>query len=186
MNPPPVWLSDTLGQTCHCRTVAMPLLLKIENLAKGPVHLRGELAVDELQMESLDELIEIGGPLEYDLTAKRAGDNISLQGSMGMRLKCECARCLQTFVYRVELPDWSCFLPLSGEGNIELINDSADLTPYLREDTFLSFPQHPLCESGCDESPQAGVDGKPPGIKLASGNHSEASAWAELDQLNLE
>ena len=93
----------------------MPLLLKIENLAKGPVHLRGELAVDELQMESLDELIEIGGPLEYDLTAKRAGDNISLQGRMGMRLKCECARCLQPFEYRVELPDWSCFLPLSGE-----------------------------------------------------------------------
>ena len=65
----------------------MPLLLKIETLAKGPVRLRGELAMDELQMESLDELIEIGGPLEYDLTAKRAGDNISLQGSMGMRPK---------------------------------------------------------------------------------------------------
>ena len=164
----------------------MPLLLNIETLAKGAVPLRGELAVDELQMESLDELIKIGGPLEYDLTAKRAGDNISLQGRMGMRLKCECARCLQQFEYRVELPDWSCFLPLSGEEKIELINDSADLTPYLREDTFLAFPQHPLCESGCDESPQAGVDGKPPGIKLASGKHSEASAWAELDQLNLE
>ena len=164
----------------------MPLLLKIEILAKGPVSLRGELAVDELQMETLDELIKIGGPLEYDLTAKRAGDTISLQGSMGMHLKCECARCLQPFEYRVELQDWSCFIPLSGKGNIQLINDSADLTPYLREDTFLSFPQHPLCESGCDESPQASVDGKVPSLKLASGNHSEASAWAELDQLNLE
>jgi uncharacterized metal-binding protein YceD (DUF177 family) len=105
---------------------------------------------------------------------------------MGMRLKCECARCLQPFEYRVELRDWSCFLPLSGEETIELINDSADLTPYLREDTFLAFPQHPLCESGCDESPQASVDGKAPTLKLASGNHSETSAWAELDQLNLE
>ena len=64
----------------------MPLLLKIETLAKGAVRLRGELAVDELQMESLDELIKIGGPLEYDLTAKRAGDNISLQGRMGCLL----------------------------------------------------------------------------------------------------
>ena len=164
----------------------MPLLLKIEILAKGPVSLRGKLAVDELQMETLDELIKIGGPLEYDLTAKRAGDNISLQGSMRMHLKCECARCLQPFENRVELQDWSCFIPLSGEGNIQLINDSADLTPYLREDTFLSFPQHPLCESGCDESPQPGVEGKPSTFKLASGNHNEASAWAELDQLNLE
>ena len=164
----------------------MPLLLKIEMLAEGPVSLRGELAVDELQMETLDELIKIGGPLEYDLTAKRAGDNISLQGSMGMLLKCECARCLQPFEYRVELQEWSCLLPLSGEGNVELINASADLTPYLREDTFLSFPQHPLCETGCDESPKAGVDGKPTTLKLDSGNHNEASAWAELDQLNLE
>ena len=164
----------------------MPLLLKIEILAKGPVSLRGELAVDELQMETLDELIKIGGPLEYDLTAKRAGDTISLQGSMRMHLKCECARCLQSFEYRVELQDWSCFIPLSGKGNIQLINDSADLTPYLREDTFLSFPQHPLCESGCDESPQPGVEGKSSTFKLASGNHNEASDWAELDQLNLE
>ena len=164
----------------------MPLLLKIEILANGPVSLRGELAVDELQMETLDELIKIGGPLEYDLTAKRAGDTISLQGSMGMHLKCECARCLQPFEYRVELQDWSCFIPLSGKGNIQLINDSADLTPYLREDMFLAFPQHPLCGSGCDESPQASVDGKAPTLKLASGNHSEVSAWAELDQLNLE
>ena len=165
----------------------MPLLLKIETLAKGAVRLRGELAVDELQMESLDELIKIGGPLEYDLTAKRAGDNISLQGCMGMRLKCECARCLQPFEYRVELPDWSCFLPLSGEEKIELINDSADLTPYLREDTFLAFPQHPLCEPGCGGSPKwTGGDGKPLKIKEACGEPSEASVWSKLDNLKLE
>ena len=165
----------------------MPLLLKIETLAKGPVRLRGELAVEELQMESLDELIEVGGPLEYDLTAKRAGDNISLQGRMGMRLKCECARCLQPFEYRVELPDWSCFLPLSGEEKIELINDSADLTPYLREDTFLAFPQHPLCEPGCGGSPKwTGGDGKPLKIKEASAGPSEASVWSKLDNLNLD
>ena len=42
----------------------MPLLLKIETLVKGPVRLRGNLAVHELQMESLDELIESGEPLE--------------------------------------------------------------------------------------------------------------------------
>ena len=186
MNPPAVWLSDFLGQACRRQIVAMPLILKIETLSKGPLHLRGEIAADKMQMESLDELIEVGGPLEYDLTAKRTGDNISLQGRIGMRLKCECARCLQPFEYRVELPDWSCLLLLSGEEKIELINDSADLTPYLREDTFLAFPQHPLCESWCGESPQTGVDGKPPGIKLASNKHGGASAWAELDQLNLE
>ncbi len=164
----------------------MPLLLKIESLAKGPVHLKGELAVGELQMESLDELVEIGGPLGYDLTATQAGDSISLRGRMGMHLNCECARCLRPFKYQVKLPGWICLLPLSGEGKIEIIDGSADLTPHLREYTFLAFPQHPLCESGCDKSPQTGVDGKPPTLKLASGKHSEASAWAELDQLKLD
>ena len=165
----------------------MPLLLKIEILAKGPVSLRGELAVDELQMETLDELIKIGGPLEYDLTAKRAGDTISLQGSMGMHLKCECARCLQPFEYRVELQDWSCFIPLSGKGNIQLINDSADLTPYLREDTFLAFPQHPLCGSECGGiAKMAEIRENPTHSEQPPDEPKDENVWAELDKLNLK
>ncbi len=164
----------------------MPLLLKIESLAKGPVHLEGKLTVDELQMESLDELVEIGEPLEYDLTASRAGDSISIRGRMGMRLNCECARCLRPFKYQVKLSEWICLLPLTGEEKIEIIDGSADLTPFLREDSFLAFPQHPLCESGCNKSPQTGADGKQPTLKLASRKQNEASAWAELDQLKLD
>ena len=39
----------------------MPLLLNIETLAKGPVRLRGELSPEELDMETLDELVEDKG-----------------------------------------------------------------------------------------------------------------------------
>ena len=165
----------------------MPLLLNIESLANGPVRLKGELSPEELDMETLDELVKANEPLDYDLMAERAGDNILLRGRLSMRLQCECARCLQAFVHGVELPDWSCLLPLAGEEKIELTNVSADLTPYLREDTFLAFPQHPLCETGCNESPKwTEGDGKQLKIKEASDEPSEASVWSKLDKLNLE
>ena len=164
----------------------MPLLLNIETLADGPVQLKGELSPEELGMETLDELVEANAPLDYDLTAERAGDNILLQGQITMRLQCECARCLRAFEHRVELQGWSCLLPLNGDEKIELINNSGDLTPYLREDTFLSFPQHPLCEPGCDGSPKlAWGESKPLKITEASGKTSEASVWSKLDNLNL-
>ena len=164
----------------------VPLLLNIETLADGPVQLKGELSAEELDMETLDELVAANAPLDYDLTAERAGDNILLQGQITMRLQCECARCLRAFEHRVELPEWSCLLPLNGDEKIELINNSGDLTPYLREDTFLAFPQHPLCEPGCDGSPKlAWGESKPLKITEASGKTNEASVWSKLDNLNL-
>ena len=104
----------------------VPLLLNIEALANGPVQLKGELSPEELGMETLDELVEADEPLDYDLTAERAGDNILLQGQITMRLQCECARCLRAFEHRVELQGWSCLLPLNGDEKIELINNSGD------------------------------------------------------------
>ena len=164
----------------------MPLLLNIESLTNGPVQLKGELSSEELDMETLDELVKADEPLDYDLTAERAGDNILLQGQITMRLQCECARCLRAFEYRLELQEWSYLLPLNGAEKIELTNNSADLTPYLREDTFLAFPQHPLCKPGCGESPKLGWgDGKPLEIKEVSDKTSEASIWSKLDNLNL-
>ena len=165
----------------------MPLYLNIETLANGPVELKGELSPEELEMETLDDLVEANEPLGYDLTAERTGDNVLLRGRLRIRLQCECARCLRPFEHQIDLPDWSCLLPLAGAEKIELTGVSADLTPYLREDTFLAFPQHPLCEPGCG----------PPRKRTSRGGHSlkiweatsgndEASVWAELDNLNLD
>ena len=40
-------------------------------------------------------------------------------------------------------------LPLEGEEAVSVVNDCVDLTPYVREDILLEFPQHPLCEPEC-------------------------------------
>ena len=107
----------------------MPLFLNIETLANGPVELKGELSPEELEMETLDELVEANQPLGYALTAERTGENVLLRGSLWMRLQCECARCLRPFEHHIDLPDWSCLLPLAGAEKIELTGVSADLTP---------------------------------------------------------
>jgi uncharacterized metal-binding protein YceD (DUF177 family) len=165
----------------------MPLLLNIESLANGPVRLTGELSERELDMQTLDELIEVNKPLNYDVTVEQTGENILLQGSIHMLLQCECVRCLESFTHHVNLPNWSCLLPLAGEEKIELSGVSLDLTPYLREDTFLAFPQHPLCKTGCDGTPkQTSRGGYSTKIRKASDENVETSIWSELDNLNLE
>jgi len=165
----------------------MPLFLNIETLANGPVELKGELSPEELDMETLDELVDTKESLAYSLTAERAGNNILLRGSLHMRLRCECARCLRSFDHSIDLTDWSCLLQLAGEEKIVLTGSSADLTPYLREDTFLAFPQHPLCEKGCGETPKRTSRGSR-SLKIVefNGESDEASVWAELDNLNLD
>ena len=104
-----------------------------------------------------------------------------------MLLQCECARCLRLFEHQIHQKCWNYKIPLKGEDSIEIIHGTADLTPYLREDTFLAFPQHPLCGSECGGIAKMGEKGENP-------THSEPppdepkdeNVWAELDKLNLK
>ena len=165
----------------------MPLLLQLESLARGSVSLNGELPLSDLDMVSLDDLVEPAGPLAYDLTAEKNGDTILLEGSLEMPLRCECARCLKPFEYRVDLRNWSCLLPLKGEESVQLNGDTADLTPYLREDTFLAFPQHPLCGSECGGIAKTAENGENPAQSgSAPDEPKDENVWAELDKLNLK
>jgi uncharacterized metal-binding protein YceD (DUF177 family) len=165
----------------------MPLLLSIEPLAKGAVSLKGELPLNELDMVSLDNLVEPAGPLEYNLVAEKNGDSILLEGSLKMSLKCECARCLQAYEHRIELLNWSCLLPLKGEDSLEINRDKADLTPYLREDTLLAFPRHPLCGSECGGIAQVAGNGENTVLSEPLPEEPEdKNVWAELDKLDLK
>jgi uncharacterized metal-binding protein YceD (DUF177 family) len=57
-----------------------------------------------------------------------------------------------------------------------------DLTPLVREDILLGFPQHPLCEPDCGGLKKASV-GK--ARKTVGKDESKPSAWAELNKLKL-
>jgi uncharacterized protein len=163
----------------------MPLLVNLRHLEHKTVTLKGELPAEELDLEGIDELIRAASELEHNLEVERHERSLLVQGSLGLTLACECARCLKKFQHRLELGRWSCLLPLEGEDKVLVSNDCVDLTPYLREDIVLAFPQHPLCEPECPGLLSGPPGGSRPSSRQAPTSGS-SSAWAELNKLKLE
>jgi uncharacterized protein len=160
----------------------MSLKVNLRHLEDDEVRLKGELPVTELELGVNDELIRLEKPLRYDLTVEQLHDSLLVQGSLKLVLDCECVRCLQAFQYKLELPEWALHLPLEGEDKVSILNDCIDLTPFVREDMLLEFPQHPLCKPEC-----GGLKKK----AIKSGEKSEKSkarpdVWAELNKLKLK
>jgi uncharacterized protein len=162
----------------------MPLLINIRHLERRTVTLRGDLPVEELDLDGIDELIRADLPLAYDLVVERHERSILVQGSLRLTLACECVRCLKAFEHRLVLEEWSCLLPLEGEDKALVSNDCVDLTPYVREDIVLAFPQHPLCEADCCGllSRLAAASEQ---SSCASATEDLSAAWAQLNKLKL-
>ena len=161
----------------------MPLLFNLHQLEAKNLRLAGELPVQELELEQVDELIHPRQPLYYSLEAQQLADGILVQGQLKLSLECECARCLKPFECLLVLERWACHLPLEGEEKVLVVNDSVDLTPWVREDILLAYPQHPLCKPEC-----GGLVKKPTGqLKTPGGSKSKevSSPWAELNKLKL-
>jgi len=162
----------------------MPIQFNIRHLEEHSLSLRGELPAAELELGRVDELVQVALPLKHDLLVERYERSILVQGSLEMTLQCECVRCLKPFKYRLELSEWSCLLPLEGEDKVLINSDCVDLTPYVREDILLAFPQHPLCEPECSGLP-AGLQLNAKQSHRASPSEKMSSAWAELNKLKL-
>ena len=163
----------------------MPIAVNIRHLASRDLHLQGELPVAELDIVQVDEVIQLRQPLKYDLEVERLEDAILAQGRLHLTLNCECVRCLKPFEFQLALEKWAQFLPLAGEEKVSVVNDCVDLTPFIREDILLEFPQHPLCKTDCSGLPKRLI-GK---VKRPSGTgqaKAQSSAWAALDKLKLK
>ena len=159
----------------------MPLKFNIRHLEQKNLSLKGELPVSELGIEQLDEVIHAHQPLFYDLEVQKLDNAVLVQGSLRLNLECECVRCLKPFRQQLTLDDWASHLPLEGEDKAEVVNDTVDLTPYIREDIVLSLPQQPLCEPECK-----GLQTPSKGMALGgSKKQSPSSAWSELNKLKL-
>lgn len=160
----------------------MAVLINLRQLERNDMRLEGELPAAELDMDGVDELIHLEEPLRYAVDAQKIDQGILVQGTLQVTLECECARCLKAFSQRLELSDWACHLPLEGEDKVSLSNDCVDLTPYIREDILLEFPQHPLCKPECSGLPKKAIvkTKKTGGVGQTKEN---SSAWAELNKL---
>jgi uncharacterized metal-binding protein YceD (DUF177 family) len=161
----------------------MPLLVNLRHLADQNLVLNGELPSGELDIDDRDEMIRVEQPLRYELEAQKLEQNLLLRGRLRLTLNCQCVRCLKAFAHRLEIAPWTCHIPLTGEDRAPVVNDCVDLTPYLREDILLGFPQHPLCHPGCGGL----VKTQSSELKESRPAQTETGspAWAELDKLKL-
>lgn len=157
------------------------LKINLRHLEEHAVRLHGELPVAELDFGLADELIRAEQPLRYELTVEQLHDSLLVTGSLGLVLDCECSRCLKKFKHQVKLAGWALHLPLEGEDKVSVHNDCVDLTPFVREDMLLNFPQHPLCRTEC-----AGLKKKSKAGKITGPEKSKPAVWAELDKLKLK
>jgi uncharacterized metal-binding protein YceD (DUF177 family) len=160
----------------------MALLINLRHLEAHAVRLQGLLSVAELDIDSVDEVIQLQQPLEYDLEVENLEGGLLVQGRLHMSLNCECVRCLKKFEYHLDLADWKAHMPLEGEDSVAVINDCVDLTAAVREDILLAFPQHPLCDPGCRGLPRMRA-GQTAGESKPGKNDAEASVWVELNKL---
>jgi len=162
----------------------MPLIFNQRHLAQHNLGLRGELPLEELDLNGIDECIRVTQPLKHDLEVQLIEGAFLVRGSLALMLECTCVRCLKLFPARITLAPWVCHLMREGEEPVAIVNDCVDLTPYIREDMLLAFPQHPLCEPGCNGLPYKSISSvrQPSSV---SPIEDDASAWAELNKLKL-
>jgi len=158
----------------------MMLKVNLRHLAEHGLHLQGELPVADLDLDVHDELVRAEQPLAYDLAVELLHEAVLVTGSLRLPLACECARCLKPFTTDLHLAGWALHLPLQGEDQVPVENDCVDLTPFIREDILLDFPQHPLCRPDCG------------GLKDKTARKAKAvekpapDLWAKLDKLKLK
>jgi uncharacterized protein len=161
----------------------MPLIVNLRHLEENDAVLRGELPLAELDLDTHDEMIRVTQPLRHDLEVQLLDDSLLICGSLRLVLECQCVRCLKPFARELALDPWTCHLPLEGEEQVPIVNDCADLTPYVREDMLLELPRHPLCKPDC-----RGLNKNKPDKAQNTGGKDESipSPWAELDKLKLK
>jgi DUF177 domain-containing protein len=152
----------------------MSLKVNLRHLEVHELHLKGELPVEELDLGLQDEIMQAKKPLSYDLHVEEVAQSVLVQGKLALTLQCQCVRCLKPFEETINLDNWTLHLPLEGGDAVSVDNDCVDLTPFVREDMLLEFPQHPLCGRDCRGLGE---------IRRENGQ-SGPSAWNELDKLN--
>jgi uncharacterized protein len=160
----------------------MPVNVNLRHVEAHNIELAGQVPVGELDIETRDEVIRLAEPLHYELEVQKLEDGLLVQGRLSLKLNCECVRCLKPFRHELKLDHWTCHIPLQGEEAVKVTNDCVDLTPYLREDILLEFPQHPVCDAGCVGLPDR-VTGKSKKTSSTGKPGEDSSAWSELNKL---
>lgn len=131
-------------------------MIKI-NVAEIKKQLSGSLSCHyDLEGRDLDlteDDVKLAGPVSADFTVTNGGDMILLEGSLGFRVKTQCARCLKDIVLDLTADLDERYYPEGAEGLDEdaltYKFDVVDVTDALRESLLLSVSARALCKPDC-------------------------------------
>ncbi len=142
------------------------LILSLTAVAREPVRIRGEIAVDDPVWEGAE--IEFVGPPRVDIEARPVGEGVLVRGEIEARIRADCRRCLSPVQVDVRDSIDLLYEPLAAEDEDELggevlalpdRGDQLDLTPAIREQVVLKVPDYVLCSESCRGlCPQCGAE----------------------------
>jgi len=102
----------------------------------------GEASGDLLALAQ-DPLARADGPIHYELTVERTGQDLLVRGQVEVPVRLRCSRCAQFFSTIVKV---SSFLHAY---DWEEHPDDLDVSADVREDLLLEIPGFPLCDTRC-------------------------------------
>jgi uncharacterized protein len=153
------------------------MIIDIARLSEGGERFKGEEPPSILEMGD-DPVVRFDGPLEYDLNAYLAANDLVIGGSLVAKVSLKCCRCAEFFGVTLEDKAFQHVLELSQD------IESVDLTDEIREAMLLLFPPYPVCRGECmGLCAQCG----------ANLNETECQCekpadvrWGGLDELNIQ
>ncbi|MEO8440248.1 MAG: DUF177 domain-containing protein [Spartobacteria bacterium] len=101
------------------------------------LHLEGEEECPLPQLKPEDA--RCAGPLHYNLDVGISEGALWASGTLTQPVELRCVRCLETFPFDIEVPDFTVHTELTGP-------ETVDLTPFMREDVLLNLPPYPHCD----------------------------------------
>lgn len=167
----------------------MAARVNLRLLEVKPTRMADELPPEEFADGHADELVRLSGPLVFEIDVSFQNGSLLVDGSWQTVAKCLCARCLAPFDHLIENPSLMLLIPLEGEDAASRDGDFVDLTPYLREDTLLALPTHPLCDPDCQGLAviQPATDSAPEvQVEVKKSPTTNPTPWDALNDLNLQ
>lgn len=155
-----------------------PFQFDIRNLPADGKQITGTLPASFFQLPESDTA-KVEKALTYDLNIQRDDDDVVITGSLDATFSLECGRCLERFLQRVEMPDYTTEVPIEKETTM-------DLTELIREDILLALPNFPRCEDGNVDLRDCPAEGRFKATESSLAEEmprADGGVWNALDKL---
>jgi uncharacterized metal-binding protein YceD (DUF177 family) len=116
-------------------------IVNVRQLEKDRVRLYGLVSPAALDISDEDQF-SLPEDILYDMEVAMSGGVIVAQGALSTNSHCKCGRCLKEFDLKIDLKDVFHFYE-------KPVSEEIDLTPDIREDIIMAFPQNIVCNEGC-------------------------------------